>query len=153
MRLSGRQSRTCRLLTAPRFNPEGTSAEVDRRVKSIVQNALSVYRVDADQLMALRPDVIVTQSQCEVCAVSQRDLHEALGQWLGGNPPAIVSLTATSLDGVYGDIGQAASVLRVEAAGARVVAAMKARIAKHRRSRRKCRCRGPPLRLSNGSIR
>lgn len=117
------------VLTAPRFNPEGNSAEVDRRVKSIVQNALSVYRVDADQLMALRPDVIVTQSQCEVCAVSQRDLQEALGQWMDGNPPAIVSLTATSLGGVYADIAQAASVLGVEAAGARVVAAMKQRIA------------------------
>src|SRR5262245_8375249 len=71
-------------LTAPRFDPEGSSAEVDRRVKSIVQNALSVYRVDADRLMALRPEMIVTQSQCEVCGVSARDLDRALAQWMGG---------------------------------------------------------------------
>ena len=115
-------------LTAPRFNPEGASAEVDQRVKSIVQNALSVYRVDADQLMALRPDAIVTQSQCEVCAVSERDLEEALGQWMGVGRPVVVSLTATSLDGVYADIARAAAVLGAEPAGARVVAAMKQRI-------------------------
>ena len=115
-------------LTAPRFNPEGTSAEVDERVKSIVQNALSVYRVDADQLIALRPHAIVTQSQCEVCAVSERDLDEALGQWIGAWGPAIVSLTATSLDGVYADIARAAAILGAEPAGARVVAAMNGRI-------------------------
>jgi iron complex transport system substrate-binding protein len=115
-------------LTAPRFDPEGTSAEVDRRVKSIVQNALSVYRVDADQLMALRPDVIVTQSQCEVCAVSARDLDQALAQWMGGASPAVVSLTAASLDGVFDDIAKAAAVLGAEQAGAQVVATMKSRI-------------------------
>jgi iron complex transport system substrate-binding protein len=115
-------------LTAPRFNPEGTSAEVDRRVKSIVQNALSVYRVDADQLMALRPDAIVTQSQCEVCAVSERELDAALAQWMGARGPAVVSMKAASLDGVFADIARAASVLGVEQAGARVVASLKERI-------------------------
>jgi iron complex transport system substrate-binding protein len=116
------------VLTAPRFNPEGASAEVDRRVKSILQNALSVYRVDADQLMALRPDAIVTQSQCEVCAVSERELNAALAQWMGGTGPVVVSMTAASLDGVFTDIARAASVLGVEQAGARVVASLKERI-------------------------
>jgi iron complex transport system substrate-binding protein len=115
-------------LTQPRFNPEGASAEVDRRVKSILQNALSVYRVDADHLMALRPDVIVTQSQCEVCAVSARDLDEALAQWMGGSSPAVVSLTAASLDGVFDDIARAATALGADAAGARVISTMKERI-------------------------
>ncbi|HKD67934.1 MAG TPA: cobalamin-binding protein [Candidatus Binataceae bacterium] len=115
-------------LTAPRFNPEGTSAEVDRRVKSILQNALSVYRVDADQLMALRPDVIVTQSQCEVCAVSERELDEALAQWMGGAGPAVVSLKAASLDGVFADIARAASALGVEQTGAQLIASLKERI-------------------------
>jgi hypothetical protein len=35
----------------------------------IVQEGLSVYRVDAEKLEALRPDIIVTQDHCEVCAV------------------------------------------------------------------------------------
>ena len=116
------------VLTAPRFNPEGSSAEVDRRVKSILQNALSVYRVDADQLRALRPDAIVTQSQCEVCAVSERELNAALAQWMGGTGPAVVSMRAASLEGVFTDIGRAASVLGVEQAGAQVIATLKERI-------------------------
>jgi len=115
-------------LTAPRFNPEGSSVEVDRRVKSILENALSVYRVDADRLMALRPDVIVTQSQCEVCAVSERELNSALAQWSGGAAPAVVSLKAASLDGVLNDIARTAAVLGVEQAGAQAVRTMRERI-------------------------
>jgi len=117
------------VLTAPRFSLEGASAEVDRRVKSILQDALSVYRVDADQLMALRPDVIVTQSQCEVCAVSENELTAALAQWMGAAAsPAVVSLRATSLDGVLADIEQVASALGVEQAGAQVTASIRGRI-------------------------
>jgi iron complex transport system substrate-binding protein len=115
-------------LTAPRFNPEGPSAEVDRRVKAILENALSVYQVDADQLMALRPDVIVTQSQCEVCAVSERELNSALAQWMGGAAPAVVSLRAASLDGVMADIARTAAALGVEQAGAQVVNSVRERL-------------------------
>jgi iron complex transport system substrate-binding protein len=114
-------------LTAPRFNPEGRSAEVDQRVKSLVENALSVYRVDADHLTALRPDVIVTQSQCEVCAVSERELSNALTQWMGGAQPTVVSLTGKSMDDIFADIARVASVLGVEEKGVAVIASMRER--------------------------
>jgi iron complex transport system substrate-binding protein len=120
-------------LTAPRFDPAGSSAEVDRRVKSILHEALSVYRVDAERLAALRPDVIVTQSQCEVCAVSAKDLDQALAQSMGGHNSAVVSLTAASLAGVFDDIARAAGALGVEQAGAQVIAAMEQRLADIRR--------------------
>jgi len=115
-------------LTAPRFNPQGASAEVDRRVKSILENALSVYLVDADRLMTLRPDAIVTQSQCEVCAVSENELRAALAQWIGTASPTVVSLTATSLDGVFADIERVASALGADETGAQLTASMKDRI-------------------------
>ncbi len=115
-------------LTAPRFDPEGASAEVDRRVKSILQNALSVYRVDADQLMALRPDVIVTQSQCEVCAVSENELNAALAQSINGPSPLVVSLKAASLEGVVADIERVAAALDVERKGAELTASIRQRM-------------------------
>ena len=46
--------------TEPKFNVEGTSYEIDQRVKAIVQEALSVYRVDSNTLEALRPTHIIT---------------------------------------------------------------------------------------------
>src|SRR5207302_10517632 len=59
--------------TAPKFDVHGSSCEIDQRVKALLQEATSVYRVDADLLKELRPDIIVTQTQCEVCAVSEND--------------------------------------------------------------------------------
>ena len=52
--------------TAPKFDVDGSSCEIDQRVKAIVRDALSVYRVDEERLRELEPDVIVTQSHCEV---------------------------------------------------------------------------------------
>ena len=104
-------------LTSPKFNPEGTSAQIDQRVRQIVGEALSVYRVDADALRALRPDVIVTQSQCEVCAVNQRDVEDAVAGWIGGPPPKIVSLAPFTLGDVLNDIGRVAMALGAGARG------------------------------------
>jgi iron complex transport system substrate-binding protein len=91
-------------LTSPKFNVEGTSAEVDQRVKKILADALSVYRVDVELLRSLKPDVIVTQSQCEVCAVSIRDVEQAAADWIKGPPPMIISLAPYSLGDVMADM-------------------------------------------------
>ena len=98
--------------TAPKFDVHGTSYEIDQRVKAIVQEGLSVYRVDGDMLRRLRPDVIVTQSQCEVCAVSERDVEQAVCDWLDGQP-RIVSLKPDKLSDVWEDIHRVAGVLDV----------------------------------------
>ena len=82
--------------TSPKFEVEGLSYEIDERVKAILQEALSVYRVDADLLESLRPTHIVTQSQCEVCAVSLKDVEQAVCQFTGSRP-VIVSLEPNAL--------------------------------------------------------
>ncbi|MBV8056929.1 MAG: cobalamin-binding protein [Deltaproteobacteria bacterium] len=91
-------------LTSPKFNAEGSSAEVDQSVKKILADALSVYRVNVELLQSLKPDVIVTQSQCEVCAVSIRDVEQAAADWIDGPPPMIISLAPYSLGDVMADI-------------------------------------------------
>jgi iron complex transport system substrate-binding protein len=58
-------------LTEPKFPASGTSYDIDARVKAILQKGLSVYRVDAEKLQALRADIIVTQDHCEVYAASK----------------------------------------------------------------------------------
>src|SRR6476659_689161 len=64
--------------TGPKFNVEGSSCQIDERVKALVEDALSVYRVDARMLEELWPTHIITQSQCEVCAVSLKDVELAV---------------------------------------------------------------------------
>ncbi|MBX3066794.1 MAG: cobalamin-binding protein, partial [Anaerolineae bacterium] len=49
-------------VTAPKFNPDGRSYEIDQRVKAILQEATSIYRIDADMLKTLAPDTIITQT-------------------------------------------------------------------------------------------
>jgi len=102
--------------TEPKFNVEGSSYQIDQRVKAILQEALSVYRVDADKLRALEPDVIVTQAQCEVCAVSLREVERVVCTWLQACPK-IVSLMPNALADVWDDIERVAEWLGVPERG------------------------------------
>lgn len=96
--------------TSPKFNVEGTSYEIDQRVKAIVQEALSVYRVDSAILEQLQPTHIITQSQCEVCAVSLRDVEQAVCEMVS-TKPMIVSLEPNALSDVWADISRVGAAL------------------------------------------
>ena len=89
--------------TEPKFRTDGTSYEIDQRVRAIVQEGLSVYRVNADMLENLKPTHIITQTQCEVCAVSERDLEDAACQLISSKP-AIISLKPDTLQDIWKDI-------------------------------------------------
>jgi iron complex transport system substrate-binding protein len=115
-------------LTEAKFKVEGSSAEIDARVRAIVRDGLSVYRVDGEALKSLAPDVIVTQDHCEVCAVSLADVEAATCTWTGRRVD-IVSLRPDSTADVYADIVRVARVLAVPEAGERLVGGMRARLA------------------------
>ncbi|MCI0398890.1 MAG: cobalamin-binding protein [Chloroflexi bacterium] len=114
--------------TTPKFDLNGTSYQIDQRVKAILQEALSVYRVDAAVLEALRPDVIITQSQCQVCAVSLRDVEEAVCQLISSRP-RIVNLEPNELADVWADIGRVADALGAPERGRALVAGLQERMA------------------------
>jgi iron complex transport system substrate-binding protein len=116
------------VLTSPKFNAEGTSAEVDQRVRKILADALSVYRVDVELLRSLKPDIIVTQSQCEVCAVNIRDVEQAAADWIDGPPPAIISLTPNALGDVLADIERVGVELGESERAAKFTGALKHRM-------------------------
>lgn len=83
------------VLTQAAFDDGGDSAAIDAAVKETLEEGLSLYDVDLDRLRALEPDVIVTQDQCEVCAVSLSQLEEAVAGW-GAQEPELVSLKPTT---------------------------------------------------------
>jgi iron complex transport system substrate-binding protein len=115
------------ICTEPKFPVDGSSYEIDQRVKAILQEGLSVYRVHGDVLRQLRPDVIVTQAQCEVCAVSQRDVEQAVCDWLDGRP-MVVSLAPNNLADVWDSFRPVADALGVVPQGDEVVAHLKGRM-------------------------
>ncbi len=98
------------VLTEPKLDSSRPSAEIDRQVKARVRDGLSVYRVDADRLRELDPAVILTQDQCEVCAVSLSDVEDALNEWMGSRP-RLLSLKPATLGDVWRDIQRVAEVL------------------------------------------
>jgi iron complex transport system substrate-binding protein len=89
----------------PKIDVHGTSREIDERVKSLAGAAVSVYRVFPEMLQRLRPTHIITQTQCEVCAVSLKDVEQAMAEMIGGDsPPQIVALAPMQLADVWNDI-------------------------------------------------
>jgi iron complex transport system substrate-binding protein len=115
-------------VTGSKLDTGRPSALIDRDVKSLLEQALSVYRVDPLALRDVAPDIIVTQTQCEVCAVSPRDVEEALAEWTGTRPQ-IVTLTPNALADIYADIERVAAALHRPENGAALVASMKSRMA------------------------
>ena len=124
----------------------GTSYEIDERVKEIVAEGLSVYRVDIDRLRELRPDFILTQTQCAVCAVTPRDLEEALCTWTGAQP-AMVSLEPNDLADVWNDIRRVGEALGVRDRAEELIESLNKRLAAIREEARKA-----PSRPTVGAI-
>ena len=108
------------ICTAPTFPISGNSQEIDNRVKETLRKALSVYDIFEEVLEQLQPTHIITQSQCEVCAVSLREVEEAVGKRLSCQP-TVVSLQPDGLDDVWKDIGLVAARLGIEAKGKELV--------------------------------
>jgi iron complex transport system substrate-binding protein len=114
-------------LTAPKFDVRGTSREIDDRVKDVLQNAISVYKVDETLLDQLAPDFIVTQAQCEVCAVSLTEV-ERIAQECLSSPANIISLEPMCLADLFSDIQRVAEALGVPERGTEVVLKLQTRI-------------------------
>lgn len=115
------------VLTRPAIKTSGTSLEIDRRVKDRLRRALSVYNVDSRRLAELRPDLIITQSQCEVCAVTIKDVEKALSHSQGSRCN-VLSLKPDGLPDVLKDIQRVAAALGRRGAGKSLVARLKGRM-------------------------
>lgn len=112
-----------------RISVDASSREIDQSVKAIVSEGLSVYEIDEETLRALAPDFIVTQTQCEVCAVSEREVEQAVNDWLDGQCE-IVSLNPKRLEDVWEDIVRVGTALGNRRNGEEVVATLRERMSK-----------------------
>lgn len=113
--------------TSARLDVGVSSGALDREVRALVSEALSVFQVDAAAIRALRPDVVVTQTLCTVCACSPEELEEALAEWCD-TECRVISLDATSLDDVWDEIEDLGAALGAADAGRMVAATCRARM-------------------------
>lgn len=98
------------MVTSPQLDTARPSGAIDRDVKALLEQSLSIYRVDGERLNELKPDLIITQTQCEVCAVTPADVETALAAWTGARPQ-IVSLAPNALADIFEDIQRVAAAL------------------------------------------
>ena len=113
-------------VSRPTFDVEGGSRAIDARVRERLRAGAPLYEVDEALLASLAPDVIVTQTHCEVCAVSPADLAH-------GTPPKlerrqVVALDTGTIDGILDGFRHVAGVVGAADAGDALVGRIRARL-------------------------
>ena len=116
-------------LTSPRIDPTLPSHAIHEAVGQAMTSSQAtssaLFELDVETLAALAPDVILSQSTCDVCAISGDDVHEAVRR--SGHATRIVSLSATSLAGLWSDILAVGAATDSLAKAREVVARLQAR--------------------------
>jgi iron complex transport system substrate-binding protein len=100
--------------------------EIDRAVKALTEQGRSIYELDEATLVRLRPDLIVTQALCSVCAVSADDVR-AIAERMDP-APRVISLDPHTLGEVLGDVRTLAQAVDAKDAGVSLVQDAAARI-------------------------
>ncbi len=115
------------VVTEPKLNPHARSGDIEARVRELVQEGLGIYRINTDTLRALQPDLIITQDQCHVCAVSLPEVEEAVRCILSPRVK-VVSLQPQRLGDIWEDIRTVASATGQENAGEELLKGLKRRL-------------------------
>ena len=89
-------------VTATPIDSSLPSAGIDAEVRRLRATGRPVIGVDADALRRLAPDLLVTQSLCEVCAVADGEAHRLAAAL--ERPPEVLRLGGTTLAGIWSDI-------------------------------------------------
>lgn len=116
------------VLTRVREALPRASGDIDRAVREILTDAVSVYALELERLRDARPDVIVTQDLCDVCAVSLDDVRQALRE-LAAEDVEIVSCKPLVLADVWEDVRRVGAALGRAEAGERAAADLERRVA------------------------
>lgn len=107
------------IATAPRVDPNASSAELDAQVRVQAATGGPIYQIDNAMITAAEPTVIITQEQCRICAVTPEDLNEVCDTL----PPLakLITIMPVSLEDVLGDVMTISNSLGVSDRGRRLV--------------------------------
>jgi len=120
------QARALPKLTASALPASGDAAEIDRHVKEALHHGSSLYKLDTRLLDELRPDLIVTQELCAVCAVSYDVVTDAVRRSCAD--ARVVSLEPSSIEDVLTTIRMLGAITRSEAGAASLIEKLRARL-------------------------
>jgi iron complex transport system substrate-binding protein len=109
---------------------QSTSGDIDTSVRQQLQDGLSLYAIDHALLAELKPDLILTQALCDVCAVAYGEVERAARDVSDqfGVAPRVISLEPRSLDDILTTIQLVAAATGVERRADELVAELRARV-------------------------
>ena len=110
-----------RIIHAAIDQEQSSSLDIDRAVKAAMQTHGSLYRIDEDALRRARPDLVITQSLCEVCAVDIAGVQRAVRALKP--PPQVVSLHPHTLGELFEEIRMLGHVTNRSVEAGRLVGA------------------------------
>ena len=113
-------------VTSSAVDGSAAAAAVDARVRELTTRGQSLYTLHERTIAALRPDLILTQTLCDVCAVSEGDVRALVARL--SPPPAVLTLGATTLDGVLADVARVADALDLRDEGEELLDGLRARM-------------------------
>ena len=120
------EARQVRVVSRSALPPAATPAEVDQLVSASVGDGEPIYRLDVEAIRDLRPDLVLSQDLCAVCAVPSGHVNEALD--VLGCHADVVSLDPSSLAEVLDGVRQVARAAGVEERATGIVAALEQRL-------------------------
>jgi iron complex transport system substrate-binding protein len=97
-------------LTSSSLDSRRSSEDIHRSMETLLKNSLSVYDLDLDLLASLKPDFLITQDLCDVCAVSFKQVEDACNEVLGPDTK-IISLRPKKLNDIWDDVKRVAQEL------------------------------------------
>jgi len=112
--------------SSPAFDVSVSSGDIDREVNRRLRAAEPLYTIHTARIQQLRPDLILTQEHCDVCAVTPGDLGRS-GYNL--SDARLLALAASTLEDIFDNITRIANALYRDSRGVELVAELRARLA------------------------
>ena len=102
-------------LTSSSIGKHKNSEDIHQSVEVLLKNSLSVYDLDLELLKSLKPNYLITQDLCDVCAVSFNQVKDACRKIMGTDTK-IISLRPQRLKDIWEDVHRVAKELKALAA-------------------------------------
>jgi iron complex transport system substrate-binding protein len=116
------------------INAPSGSREIDQEVRMLLAAGRPLYEIDIDLLAGLKPDLIVTQAQCDVCAISASDVTAAVNRNAVLQRAEVLALSSNSLEAVLQEMLRLGAATNVADRANEVVSQLRARIERVRQS-------------------
>jgi iron complex transport system substrate-binding protein len=113
-------------VTTTAVDVSGSGSTIDTQVRRLRELGKPVIGIDAEQVSALRPEIVITQGLCEVCAVSDGEAYRLASAIQPA--PQVLSLAARDLQGIWADVSAVGEALNLAAEARELILGLQSRL-------------------------